>query len=244
MNRATQGDFTDDEVYDITDSLSPSDISGEDDSSYDPEILTESAVRQSKPIPIPFLAEQKMLRRSPPATTRSRSTRNFDRIMPKNSKGNGKKTVSKLNASQRAPQVQFTDDFDSASESEPETEESEESESESDESEYSDESPEESPERKPRKSIKGLGKMTVAELKKMQKPLNQKKYDSSQKKAVPKKGRPSAGENKGKWSDTIECAVCGKKIKRGNRSAHNKTVYHKIYAEMNEKMRALLFTKK
>jgi hypothetical protein len=229
-------------------------VSGDDYSDRDLEELEDSLVQPTKtqPISIPKL-------QIPKQPQRSKSNQNFDNIVPTSSRANGKKTISTLTKNKNQPgkyrrspslakeelsscQSFIEDDYseddysdDNYSDEEPYTEADRESNSESEESEEE--------VKKPKKPIKPLGKMSVAELKKIQKPINQKRYERSQKKAEPKKGRPADGVKGGKWSDTIECTVCGKKIKRSNRSQHNKTQYHKIYAEMNDRMRKLLFTK-
>lgn len=49
----------------------------------------------------------------------------------------------------------------------------------------------------------------------------------------PKKGKK-------KWSDRVECEICGREYTRSAKSKHYKTQYHIAYTEMNEKIKRLL----
>lgn len=53
------------------------------------------------------------------------------------------------------------------------------------------------------------------------------------------KGRPKK-DDKAKWNDRIKCEICGVEFTRSNRTAHNKTKTHKIYSEMNQKLKKIL----
>jgi hypothetical protein len=43
-----------------------------------------------------------------------------------------------------------------------------------------------------------------------------------------------------KWNDRIKCDTCGKEYSRSNQSAHRKTQYHKIYANVGDKVKKIL----
>ncbi len=47
-------------------------------------------------------------------------------------------------------------------------------------------------------------------------------------------------KEKAKWNDIITCKRCGKTFIRSNRSAHNKTKFHKIYDEVGKKFQKIL----
>jgi len=64
-------------------------------------------------------------------------------------------------------------------------------------------------------------------------PLGKAFYKSS--------GRPKKTE-KAKWNDRIKCEICGTEFIRSNRSAHNKTKAHKIYSDMNQKLKKMLLS--
>lgn len=55
-------------------------------------------------------------------------------------------------------------------------------------------------------------------------------------------GRPVV-EDKALPTDRITCEICSKEFIRSGRSNHNKTIYHQVHANMNDKIRKLLINK-
>ena len=56
-------------------------------------------------------------------------------------------------------------------------------------------------------------------------------------------GRPKkTDDEKTKYSDRVECNICGKIFTRSNRSAHNKTQYHIMYGKAHDKLKAILLS--
>lgn len=54
-------------------------------------------------------------------------------------------------------------------------------------------------------------------------------------------GRPRKAETeKAKPTDRVKCHVCGKTIIRSGRGQHNNTKYHKLYTEVEVKLRKIL----
>jgi len=82
---------------------------------------------------------------------------------------------------------------------------------------------------------KQLSKMSVEELKYVQKPIGKAIYDSSAKKT----GRPRL-ENKVHWSDKVICDVCGVETLRSNQSTHKKSEKHLMYMKINKKLQDIL----
>lgn len=52
--------------------------------------------------------------------------------------------------------------------------------------------------------------------------------------------KPKKREKKAKYSDRIECLVCGKVFTRSNRTQHNNSKYHITFEGMNKKLRSIL----
>lgn len=87
------------------------------------------------------------------------------------------------------------------------------------------------------RSQKSTTILTVEELKKLEKPIQ---------KAIYKRPKPIVKNNiskKAHWNDKIECTVCGKTFTRSSRTYHNRSQYHQIHYNMNEKIKNLLLTK-
>jgi predicted transcriptional regulator len=63
-------------------------------------------------------------------------------------------------------------------------------------------------------------------------------------KAIVENKTPKQQTKKAKWDDKIICPRCGKTFIRSNRTAHNKTVYHKIYDEVGEKFQKIIIDNK
>jgi hypothetical protein len=82
------------------------------------------------------------------------------------------------------------------------------------------------------KKNKSLTQYNIEELKYVQKPLGKSLYKN-------KVGRPVKQE-KTKPSDSVICDICGGRFIRSNRFNHKKTKKHKIYEDMNIKLRNLL----
>jgi len=74
-------------------------------------------------------------------------------------------------------------------------------------------------------SGKQLVQMTVDELNYIQNPVGKALYEKTNE----------------KWKDRIKCEICNKTYTRSNKYRHNNTKYHKMYEEMNNKLRKLLF---
>lgn len=91
------------------------------------------------------------------------------------------------------------------------------------------------------KTGKRITILNCDEIKYLQRPIGKALYFHAQDKENIKKplGRPKV-ENKKRWYDILQCNMCGKEYKRSHRSDHNKTVHHKAYAAMNDKMRMVL----
>lgn len=79
------------------------------------------------------------------------------------------------------------------------------------------------------KNDKGLIHYDRKEIDYVQKPIGKSIY-------VTEKDKKS----KTNWFDIIKCDVCQKEFMRSNRSHHNNTQYHKIYANINGKIKTLL----
>lgn len=81
------------------------------------------------------------------------------------------------------------------------------------------------------KNDKNLVDYTVTELKYVQKPIGKAHYKGP--------GRPKSG-SKSNPTDKVKCKICSKSYTRSNSSNHKKTVYHKTFEKLNNKMRKLL----
>jgi|ERR1700761_1830550 len=79
---------------------------------------------------------------------------------------------------------------------------------------------------------KGLARYNPEEIMYATTPIGKAIYDS---------GPDNYDDNsKSHWSDRIECKLCGKIYTRSTSSRHKKTQYHRIYEEMNNKLRMIL----
>lgn len=59
-----------------------------------------------------------------------------------------------------------------------------------------------------------------------------------------KRGRPKINEeDKALPSDKVKCPICSKIFTRSGRTGHNRTTYHKVHLNLNEKLRKLLINK-
>jgi hypothetical protein len=85
------------------------------------------------------------------------------------------------------------------------------------------------------KKGKGLSQYSDDVLKELNKTIPKAIYEN----AVKQKIKHSTS-NDSKWTDKIECDVCGKIYTRSNSGAHKKTREHKIYENMNKKLRKIM----
>lgn len=86
------------------------------------------------------------------------------------------------------------------------------------------------------KNDKNLVDYDVTELDYVMKPLGTALYR--------KRGRPRISkEDKALPSDKIKCEVCSKVFTRSGRTGHNRTTYHRVHLDLNEKLRKLLINK-
>jgi hypothetical protein len=86
------------------------------------------------------------------------------------------------------------------------------------------------------KDDKNLVDYNVDELDYVMKPLGSALYK--------KRGRPRMNdEDKALPSDKIKCPICSKLFTRSGRTGHNRTTYHRVHSDMNDKLRKLLINK-
>ncbi len=86
------------------------------------------------------------------------------------------------------------------------------------------------------KTDKNLVDYDMDELDYVMKPLGAALYKN--------RGRPRMNdENKALPSDKVRCEVCSKVFTRSGRSGHNKTTYHRVHLDLNQKLTKLLLNK-
>lgn len=86
------------------------------------------------------------------------------------------------------------------------------------------------------KTDKNLVDYDVDELDYVMKPIGTALYK--------KRGRPRMSEeDKALPSDKVRCEVCSKLFTRSGRTGHNRTTYHRVHLDLNEKLRKLLINK-
>lgn len=77
----------------------------------------------------------------------------------------------------------------------------------------------------------GLTSFSVEELKYVQKPIGKQIYKNAIEPVI---------KEKPKWDDKVTCKVCGAVTLRSNQSSHKNSKKHKLYEDINSKLRSVL----